>query len=74
MLTQKSPKIPTAYICECGKKYKHRQGLHRHQRTCPVADKEEEPITQPTQAVEQTNQAIINVMNDLLQENKKLLS
>ena len=29
------------------KKYKHRQSLYNHQRTCPVADNEEEPITQP---------------------------
>lgn len=66
-LTEKTPEN----ICKCGKKYKHRQSLYNHQRTCPLADKEEEPITQPTQAVEQTNQAIINAMNNLVEENKK---
>ena len=66
-LTKKMPEN----ICKCGKKYKHRQSLYNHQRTCPLADKEEEPITQPIQAVEQTNQAIINAMNNLVEENKK---
>ena len=48
-LTKKMPEN----ICKCGKKYKHRQSLYNHQRTCPLADNEEEPITQPIQAVEQ---------------------
>ena len=26
----------TEHICECGKKYKFRQGLHKHKKTCSV--------------------------------------
>ena len=67
-LTKKMPEN----ICKCGKKYKHRQGLYRHQRTCPLVDKEEEPITQPIQAVEQPqDESIIDVMKTLVEENKK---
>ena len=67
-LTKKMPEN----ICKCGKKYKHRQSLYNHQRTCPVADNEEEPITQPIQAVEQPqDESIIDVMKTLVEENKK---
>ena len=62
ILTNRVTEKPPEFFCECGKKYKHRQGLYRHQRTCPLVDKEEEPITQPIQAVEQSNQALINVI------------
>ena len=30
----KIPKIPTAYTCECGKSYKHRQSLNNHKKQC----------------------------------------
>ena len=30
------------FICDCGKKYKYRQGLHRHQQQCKYINKEEE--------------------------------
>ncbi len=72
MMTNRVTEKTPDFFCECGKKYKHRQGLHRHQRTCPVADKEEEPITQPIQAVEQPqDESIIDVMKTLVEENKK---
>jgi hypothetical protein len=28
-------KIATKYFCECGKEYKHRQGLWKHKKKCP---------------------------------------
>lgn len=31
---QKTPKSTTAYQCECGKIYKHRQSLNNHKRKC----------------------------------------
>jgi len=30
----KTPKNPAAYICDCGKSYKHRQGLSLHKKKC----------------------------------------
>jgi len=32
--TQKSPKIPTAFVCECGKKYTVRNSLWYHKQKC----------------------------------------
>ena len=31
---KKGPKGPKTYFCQCGKTYKHRQGLWKHQKTC----------------------------------------
>jgi hypothetical protein len=39
--------IPTAsnvFICKCGKKYKYRQGLHIHKKTCQYTDIVYEPV------------------------------
>ena len=36
---KKSPKVATAYFCDCGKSYKHRQGLWKHQKNCLIGDK-----------------------------------
>ena len=30
------------FICNCGKKYKYRQGLHKHKLTCKYTENEEE--------------------------------
>jgi hypothetical protein len=32
------------YICDCGKKYKHRQSLHKHQQKCKYIKEENEVI------------------------------
>ena len=34
----KTPKNPAAYICDCGKSYKHRQGLSLHKKKCNKPD------------------------------------
>ena len=34
VLGQKNPKNPSPHLCCCGKKYKYRQGLYKHQKTC----------------------------------------
>ena len=41
---KKSPKVATPYFCDCGKVYKHRQGLWKHQKNCLVGDKKEPQI------------------------------
>ena len=34
IVTNDDKKIPIAYICECGKQYKYRQGLSNHKQKC----------------------------------------
>lgn len=45
---QKSPKILTAtFICECGKKYKHKQSLYNHKKKCLFVVEEETEEREP---------------------------
>ena len=39
------------HICECGKKYKHRQSLHKHQVKCKYVNEEEEKKEEKKEAV-----------------------
>ena len=49
-------KLATQYFCECGKEYKHRQGLWKHKKTCNKNNDDEPEILSK------------NVNNDLLQK------
>jgi len=49
-------KLATQYFCECGKEYKHRQGLWKHKKTCNKNNDDEPKILSK------------NVNNDLLQK------
>jgi len=42
-------KIPPSHACECGKEYKHRQGLYAHKQKCTIKTPEtpENPISSP---------------------------
>ena len=40
----KVQKSPTAFICECGKSYKYRQGLFQHRKKCIIISNEEDEI------------------------------
>ena len=35
-------KVKKTFICNCGKEYQYRQGLHRHKLTCKYIEKEQE--------------------------------
>jgi len=37
-----NPQIINFFFCDCGKKYKHRQSLYKHQQQCKYINKEEE--------------------------------
>ena len=56
------------HICECGKKYKHRQSLNTHKKTCKglnnvVIEIKDEPTN---------NNDVIEMMKKLMTENEKL--
>ena len=48
-------KLATQYFCECGKEYKHRQGLWKHKKTCNKNNDEPKILSK-------------NVNNDILQK------
>jgi hypothetical protein len=39
MVTNGYTKLAKLFQCECGKTYKHRQGLHRHKQRCTIIDR-----------------------------------
>jgi len=64
-----TPTLPI-YICECGKSYKYRQGLHYHKKTCNTLNQEcrEHTIASPGQS----NQVDSSLVLELLNQNKEL--
>tara|TARA_B110000444_G_scaffold9490_2_gene8184 strand:+ start:2171 stop:2569 length:399 start_codon:yes stop_codon:yes gene_type:complete len=58
----------TKYICECGKKYKYRQGLWNHKQYCKNQKKEEitekEVIKENIYTLKNINTYLTNVMID----------
>ena len=62
-MTQNDKKIPN-FECECGKKFKYRQGLHKHKQSCVVINNEIQ--------TEKTNNVIdANLVLHLLKENSE---
>ena len=67
----------TIFTCECGKEYKHRQGLWRHKKLCLFQEENEMPITDPivefTTTSDPNQLAIITeLFHEQLKENKEL--
>jgi len=61
--------ILTAYLCDCGCSYKHRQSFYRHKHNCKKGSSKDEPQNQivPTFNKDQ-------VILDLLAQNKELIT
>ena len=57
-------KIATKYFCECGKEYKHRQGLWKHKKKCQIND----VLT----SEEMSNQITPELIMSVLHQNKEL--
>ena len=59
----------TKYICECGKKYKHRQGLYTHKKKCKLEEQCQEIIehTKPDKETELKDMIMV-----LVNENKEM--
>ena len=67
----KIPKIPTAYPCECGKEYKHRQSLNNHKKQCTYK-MTEIPAAETNEFVEETQEPtnIHSMIGTLVKENQ----
>ncbi|MFY7728094.1 MAG: hypothetical protein ACOVRN_01110 [Flavobacterium sp.] len=64
---------PTDFVCGCGKEYKHRQGLWRHEKLCPfsVTPVSEMQLTAP--ASEHEIKILTNLVLDVVKQNKELI-
>ncbi len=77
-----SPKLATAeYVCECGKKYKHRQSLNNHKQKCVYIsdnsdDFEEKKMNEEiiVENNESDNSSIKELFLTMMNENKELRS
>jgi len=76
---EKIPKIPKAYICECGKEYKHASSLSGHKKKCNFKIEIQETDDGPTneqneQQNEQQNDELSykNMFIELIKQNQEL--
>lgn len=72
--TQKIPKNPKLFNCDCGKQYKDRTGLWRHKKVCMVIQEEEK-----NKEIEETKSTeMMDMMKFMMKEmtsmNKELIS
>jgi hypothetical protein len=67
---------PTELTCNCGKKYKYRQGLWKHQQICNITEKEETDELQETCELQETGelQEMKEFMKYLMKENTEMKS
>lgn len=64
MLSNGYTNVSDCHICDCGKEFKHRQGLYRHKKTCSLLNK---PSNEPSQ----TPQVDMSVVLELLKQNQE---
>jgi len=71
--TNRDIQVATAYTCECGKKYKHRQGLSYHKKNCYIYNEEiiENQLT--TISSESDIKILTNLVLDVVKQNKDLI-
>ncbi len=60
-------KVATLYLCECGKEYKHRQGLWKHKQICNA-----NKFNHELSAEELSNQITPELIMSVLHQNKEL--
>jgi hypothetical protein len=79
MLTNGYANVSDCHICDCGKEFKHRQGLYRHKKTCSLFSKHshtEEPIIIVSSnddilhKLTNTNKMLSSTVMELLTENR----
>ena len=62
-----SPKLAALYFCECGKEYKHRQGLWKHKKLC-----DENNNVQNLSNEENQIKVLTNLVLDVVKQNQDL--
>ena len=81
MMTKSSEKVPKVaepiFACECGKEYKHRQGLWKHKKSCTFQEDKNEITTEPNSCLQYTTDpdkltVITELFQEQLKENKEL--
>ena len=63
----KMPKNAALYFCECGKEYKHRQGLWKHKKLC-----DENNNVQKSSSEENQIKVLTNLVLDVVKQNQDL--
>ena len=67
----KVPKGSAPYFCECGKEYKHRQGLWKHKKICNKICNKEDTSTTLTKQKTEIN-ILTNLVLDVVKQNNEL--
>ena len=62
-----------SFICECGKEYKHRQSLHKHQLKCKIINNKEEEIVEIVEKKEEPDykELLITAMKEMTEMRKE---
>ena len=60
-------KIPTPYFCECGKEYKHRQGLWKHKKKCTSTN-----LSNDDNSIINDNILLTNLVIEVVKNNNNL--
>ena len=72
--SQKVEKVAKVYICECGKNYRHRQGLSYHKKRCVIINEEITEEKPTTVTSESELKILTNLVLDVVKQNKELIS
>ena len=72
-LSEKCLNKVVEYNCECGKKYKHKQSLHRHKLKCNFENKENKIVLQEeTSIIDNSNTELKDLVCKLITENNEI--
>ena len=76
--TEKSPKIPSAFQCDCGRAYNARNSLWYHKKTCQFnilnTNIESDFISDDDDSIEKDDKVSTNVIMELIKQNTEFKS
>ena len=61
-----SPKLAKKFLCDCGKEYKYRQGLHTHRKNC------NQNISSNNKSEDSELKILTNLVLDVVKQNQEL--
>lgn len=67
MMTNDDTEKSSLYLCDCGKVYRHRQGLHFHKKTCTQSHSDTTP-TENMIVVQHNDQNHISILTSMVME------